>query len=155
MRLFVRIALLATCALVIFINPHYIGWLGYGSLIALFFVFGLLYWVTTWRISRREAERFVQQPIRVRCDGAWTVAIGQKAVWGSVVITACEVLFLTRNQSTVECAWRIDLAELVSIQSVMAGRKRALLLQDEKEGRYVYGCTTKLLATLNASFQNE
>ena len=155
MQPIVRIALLATTAAVVFLNPLYLGRVLYYSLFVLLFGLGLLYWYTTWHVGKKAASVYVKGPLRYRSNATMASSLEEKRVWGALVITDDEVLFLMRSGKTIETGWSAVRSEVICTAPFANQRKKGLLLATEKEGRYVYINATEPVVALLSPPQNE
>ena len=148
MQLLIRIALLATTAAVVFLNPLYLGRARYYALFALLLVLALIFWVTTWHIGRRRAQRHVGEPIRHQVSGALFSSFTERREWGALVITDEKILFLVRSRARIENVWSIDREQVIRLAIVVAGRKNNLLIATEEEVRYFQTSKPEKLITL-------
>ncbi len=155
MQLLIRIALLATTAAVVFLNPLYLGRSLYYALLALLLALALIFWVTTWRIGRRRAARYVQEEILYHESGAFSRSLDEKKEWGALVMTQETVRFLVRRGALIETAWQIDRHDVVHLSPFVTKRKKGLLIVAEEEGRYFYTNKPERLITLLKSPQKE
>ena len=148
MQIIIRIALLATTAAVVFLNPLYVGRTLYYALLALLLALALLFWVTTWRIGRKRAARYVKEPLLHHESGSYSSSLDEKRELGALVVTEEKILFLVRRGTPIETAWEIERGDVIHLSPFVTKRKKGLLIATEEEGRYCYTKKPERLITL-------
>lgn len=154
MQLLVRIALLATTAALVFLNPLYLGRGLYYALLVLLFALGLLFWYTSWRVGKKAAASHLGEPISYYANGSLARSLDERRLWGALVVGDEHIHFLVRKGKTVEGEWKVRRADVIHTAAFVSKRKKGLLLATEKEGRYFYTNKAEQVATLVGSPQN-
>lgn len=155
MQLLIRIALLATFAAVVFLNPLYLGRVLYYALVLALFALGLLFWYTTWRVGKRAAREHLKGPVRYYANGSLAPSPDERRTWGALVVGDDEVCFLVRSGSIIKTGWSVRREDVIHTAAFVSKRKKGLLLATEKEGRYFYATAIEELVALFDAPQKE
>lgn len=142
MQVLIKFVLLSLTAVLVFINPLYIGRVLYYSLFPLLFVLVWLFYRTAYFVSEASVRKVFQESYSYSLFCALVPPVDDgDLIRGRLVFTSKSLVLFQRNPKGGGCkeVWRMDIDQIkqFTVGRVLSVRKGITFSTEEREARFV------------------